>query len=298
MSSGVPDPHDHPTVQFPTVQGIPPVGYAIAPPGGARRVIHSWLFYIAVIGALPVLFWGLSSLVNWHPVLVIPTVILTLITAALLFMRYWRGSQLDAEVRLLEERLAYFEYIEQNGPVVIEPSNRIGQQLGNGEHVLWEFRRHPIGLVRLWWKHLARTPVGLMATAIYTIGIVATLFWGGKMEVPWLAYVCFIILPVPYFVYTIAEWNADRFALTNLRFMGAVGLIKTQFGAIPRVAILDQVQTTTGPAHLLAWLRIIDTPYGRVVFETPGPVRGNLPEIVDPLAQISHYLAKFQPRKF
>ncbi len=289
------------TRQFEFALVEPRNGYInIKPPTWGRRVVHSWPYYIVAIGMWPAGLWILAGLADWHIALRAPAIALTVVAGILYTLRYKRGSLLDVENEQIWERQRYYS-TEHDNPrsLAITPCNRIGKRLEENEYVVWEFRQHPISLLVLWWKRIFLTKWGWGTLAVYSL-IMSMLLWGnllGKLHLPGLVGVIFALLPSVYFWYTITEWNSDRLALTNRRFIGGIGLLETEFGGIPRASIQDQNDTRTKSAHFIAWLRVINTPYGKLVFETPGPIRGNLPEVTPRVPDIAHRLTMHRPRR-
>jgi uncharacterized membrane protein YdbT with pleckstrin-like domain len=78
-----------------------------------------------------------------------------------------------------------------------------------------------------------------------------------------------IAAAVFFIVYNIGEWNVNRYAITDQRFMAVVGLFYTSVPYMPRARVTDVNVHTSTMSTLLGWLRFIN-PYGMFEIESAG----------------------------
>ena len=200
--------------------------------GRRRRRIP--IAHIVVVAAGWALYaWKL----NWG------TLVLAAVLSILTIVRLVRGP-----LELTEARVAR----QLRRPP--RPSKRIARLLLDGETLLSETHQHPISLM-LWWIG------GLLASALaVVVGLksswtAAGIVWGVG------------VLPV---LFKVVQWRHDKLCLTDRRIFVLRGFTHVRLEWMPISKLTNETLQTPWHSNLLAWLRLVQTPYGTISVDAAG----------------------------
>jgi|GEM_PF-1952953 len=179
-----------------------------------------------------------------------------------LLLRFFRGTLPEAEAWVSAE-------ISRE----IVPSKRLAEALTrnrNGEITetpLVELHEHPVSLS--WWVLIGATWSGLcLFVAVRWVELTRHLSVSGTPTIGWVGLAW--LLGMAVVAVRVKYWRSNRYCFTNERVLALVGWLRHKDGTMPLKRLADEVLEVTAWSRLLAWLRIIYVPYGRLTFESAG----------------------------
>jgi hypothetical protein len=234
-----------------------------------RRVVHSLPYYCIVMAILPLLSWRLV-LASDSPVITGFAIASTAFALLVVLLRVRRGSVLSRFIRVRERIRLDAELADPvTGRLVgVKASYRVAQHLWDDEVLLWETEQHGLSIPGKAFRRLRK----LFSTTFRKI-LTGTAAFGVFFAIsnnPVLGIAIVVALVGGFIAYSIGDWSADRYALTDQRVMAVLGLITERQPAMPRARITDINGIVSVTAKFLAWLSFIELPYGTLVFESAG----------------------------
>lgn len=188
--------------------------------------------------------------------IVIALAILSTLTALELSLWLWRGS-----IRMSSKKVKrHLAHSMKQG--VTNPSRRMDKTLidmgtaAEKERLFVEETPHPMSVCR-WW--------------ILLILLIAGFGFGMYMWIwAWLYLLGAWIIGAAVCGIKLLEWQLEAFGVTDRRLIEIKHIFPIHYNAVPLHQITDISHREPLLAIVLAFLRIIDTPYGTIIVETAG----------------------------
>lgn len=230
-----------------------------SPPTRTTRMVNHMAFYVVVLSIMPALMWSayasVTPDVQW--VYLWPAIVFTAFGALTVFLRYKRGSVLEARRKMRD----FLRNDQING---ITCTNRMAQHVHQGEQVQWESRLHQVsvlvggfGRMQSKWRRSVAVAIGLaiVVQAVHT------------HNNAW-----YLLLPAAlagYIGILFFEWSRDTYGISNKRIMGVTGLFTDKLATMP-LGMTDFTSTAPWHSKLLEWLRWIKLAYANWNVESAG----------------------------